>query len=215
MAIPNFPHTHMKFRSWSSLLPPPFVIYADIETKTIPVNESDQGDKNTKRINELVPFMIGYFIKFSQAEIFDKHPSLKQFEYVQLFEGSNCIEDCFLKLKKDCYEIKTIVRSPQPLQWTPQLEHKFRSETICGICKRPYNPHHNTQSNWMKVRHHDHITGDYICSAHQLCNLRYETPTTQPTNGESINRRVLRVILSYLETLKSYRELSKLRLEPP
>ena len=159
MAIPSFPHTHMKFRSWASLLPPPFVIYADIETKTDPVNESDQGDKSTKKINELVPFMIGYFIKFSQTEIFDKHHSLKQFENIQLFEGSNCIEDCFAKLKKDCYEIKTIVRSTQPLQWTAQLEEKYIAETICGICKRSYDRRHNTQANWTKVRHHDHITG--------------------------------------------------------
>lgn len=172
MAIGHFPHTHMKFRSWYALLPPPFVIYADIETYTEEFEEVSSGE-STKKLNELKPLMIGYYIKFSQEEkVFDNHPSLREFETMQIFEGEDCIQKFFIKLKNDCYRIKTIVRIAEDLAWNSDLEKKFRSETFCGICRKPYAPNDDYDMNLRRVRHHDHLTGEFISSAHTLCNLR-------------------------------------------
>ena len=146
------------FVSRHTLLSPVFVVYADIETRTEEIQDDGQG-KSSRKLNELIPFMIAYFIKFSQDEVFEKHPHLKDFETLQIFEGENCIEDFFIKLKEDCYKIKTVVRSVQPLRWNSDLEARFIAESVCGICHHPYTVDQDTHMNWQKIRHHCHVTG--------------------------------------------------------
>ena len=162
MAIPEFPKTCMKFRAWHSLLSPVFVVYADLETHTRNIAEEGQDkSKSSRKINELEPFMIAYFIKFTHSEkAFTKHPHLREFETVQMFEGETCLEQFFIKLKEDCYKIKSTVRTIQSLIWNSDLEEKFQSEKKCGICQAPYKVKQDCHVNWHKVRHHDHVTGE-------------------------------------------------------
>ena len=156
------------------------MIYADIETRSDPVElNKENEEKNTKKLNELRPLWIGYFIKF-QDGVIEKHQALQKFESVQIFDAQNPLEDFFIKLKEDCYEIKSIVRTDHPLVWDSELEAKFQAETNCGICKRPYDLRLDNHMNWHKVRHHSHLLGDYISSAHQLCNLRVRLNSKVP-----------------------------------
>ena len=148
-----------------ALLQPPFVIYADIETKNEPPPTEERPnekfpEKNTIKINELKPYLIAYYIRFSDRDVFGKHPELRNFEKVQIFEGLDCMENMFIKLKKDCYDVKSIVRSQEALAWNNDLESRYRSETACGICKQPYNRRKNDHMNFSRVRHHCHLTGE-------------------------------------------------------
>ena len=66
----------------------------------------------------------------------------------------------FIKLKKDCYDVKSIVRSQEALAWNNDLESRYRSETACGICKQPYHRRKSDHMNFSRVRHHCHLTGE-------------------------------------------------------
>ena len=46
----------------------------------------------------------------------------------------------------------------------------------CYICKKVFTKHKNS----IKVRDHDHYTGNYRGAAHSICNLRYSTQVDIP-----------------------------------
>ncbi len=55
----------------------------------------------------------------------------------------------------------------QPLSLTPEQERQFRSAEECVLCRKEYDDVD------IRVRDHDHYTGEYRGSAHRTCNVNY------------------------------------------
>ena len=60
---------------------------------------------------------------------------------------------------------------------TNEENKSYHTQKICHICKRDFS---TDDKNYYKVRDHCHYTGKYRGAAHNICNLRYETPKEIP-----------------------------------
>ena len=70
-------------------------------------------------------------------------------------------------------EIGKIMATNLPMQpLTPQQKSHYTNTTICHNCKQPFD-----HSNW-KVRHHDHLTGQFLFPCCNNCNLQLKSTRT-------------------------------------
>ena len=59
-------------------------------------------------------------------------------------------------------------------------ERKLHSkQKVCYICKKGFSTDDDNKK-YQKVRDHCHYTGKYRGTTHDICNLRYKTPTKIP-----------------------------------
>ena len=73
----------------------------------------------------------------------------------------------------------------------------------CHICKKVFG----TNKKHIKVRDHDHFTGEYRGAAHVICNLRYSTQVDIPVylhNGSNYDFNL--IIIELAEEFKSEME---------
>ena len=57
---------------------------------------------------------------------------------------------------------------------TNEENKSYRKQKVCYICKEEFSIDDD------KVRDHGHYTGKYRGAAHNICNLRYQTPKEIP-----------------------------------
>ena len=55
----------------------------------------------------------------------------------------------------------------------------YEKQKVCYICKKGFST--DNDKKYHKVRDHCHYTGKFRGAAHNICNLRYKTPTKFPT----------------------------------
>ena len=69
-------------------------------------------------------------------------------------------------------------------------ERKLHSkQKVCYICEKRFNTD-NDNKKYHKIRDHCHYTGKHRGAAHDICNLKYKTPTEIPIvfhNGSTYN----------------------------
>ena len=146
----------------------PFVIYADFECFTKPV-DSCLPDKS-------YPYSVGY----------QKHEPSGFCFYIKGITG-NFKPVCFTKQKEDddvaAVFIKKIgeytqliydkyYKNPKRMFLGPEEEKDFREAKYCSICEEELGKD--------RVRDHCHITGKYRGAAHNSCNLNCRLPRIIP-----------------------------------
>ena len=63
---------------------------------------------------------------------------------------------------------------------TKEEKKIHRKQKFCYICKKVFSTDDDDNKKYYKVRDHCHYTGKYRGAAHDICNLRYKTPTEIP-----------------------------------
>ena len=144
----------VKFKNIRNQLRVPFVIYADFECYTEKVDNPATNRTNTTPYQHHKPSGFSYMV-VSAKEEYTKAPVV--------YRGSNVVDTFFECIMKEEYQIKDILKDPQPMQLTPTEEQAFRQAQDCHICDQPLGAD--------RVRDHDHLTGDYRGAAHNECNL--------------------------------------------
>ena len=142
-----------------------YVIYADLETLLIPYNAGDNKYTITKELNKHVT--CGYSIN-----VVSNHTKETKQTY---YRGKD-------SLIKFCKELREIGKSSFDTEMKPMKKSNKKQQSdydkgkYYHICKKGFNKH----KNFIKVRDHDHYTGNYRGAAHSLCNLRYSTQVDIP-----------------------------------
>ena len=159
----------LKFKNHFKKLPIPFVIYADFECFTIPIN-SCQPNPNKS---------------FSQC--YQKHEPSGYCLYIKAMDGMKVDFKPIVYTKKTPDEdisktfIKHVVKSthqiyqdyyskPKRYNLTSQEEKDFQSAIYCHICGQKLFRDKKI-GKILKVRDHCHFTGEYRGAAHNECNL--------------------------------------------
>ena len=169
--MPTKKNRILKFKHHFKRLPLPFIIYADFECFSIPVNSCQPNPEKsyTKTYQKHEPSgfclhlktLDGYFKPFLYTkENLDEDVSEKFIEYVV---------ELTHKIYKDYYQ------KPKPLVLTKEEEKEFQSATICYICEERLSLDKKS-----KVRDHCHFTGKYRGAAHNKCNLECRKPLILP-----------------------------------
>ena len=154
---PNKPgYPFVQFTSHEKKLRAPFVIYADFEALTVPIQgcESDPNESYTQAYQKHEPS--GYCYHIVSAD-----PSV-QFK-PRVYRGPDCITRFILAMQKDGKALQQKVKEVVQMTITDEQEHDFCCATHCHLCEKPLGKD--------RVRDHDHLTGKYRGPAHSKCNL--------------------------------------------
>ena len=156
--MPEKENAYLKFNSHKALLRKPFVLVANFESHTIPINEPAPTSNSSYLYEKHKPVAVGYATVCS----FDK----KYNTYIS--HCSETPEVWFVnQLKLDCQKIYNILLAEEKsmISLTPEQQKLHDSLTNCTVCDCRF-----TNEN-IKVRHHDHYTGLYEFTSCNNCNL--------------------------------------------
>jgi hypothetical protein len=96
---------------------------------------------------------------------------LKRIQYT----GDDAAEHCLIELLKMEDELVELMQQNRELGTLSAEEQKsFRSSKNCHICEQPFQLKTDEEKNLkdVKVRDHDHYTGQFLGAAHSQCNLQ-------------------------------------------
>ena len=113
------------------------------------------------------------------AILVSKYPAIINRTFIDC--GDNALDSFLEWLIEQKQIILNYLRQNRPMNTLSIEENdRFMKATLCHICIRQYQPFIESDPNFRKVRDHDHITGNFIDAAHDICNrLRrvvYEIP---------------------------------------
>ena len=162
-------NTMLHFKNYDKQLPVPFVVYADFECFTKPMNTCSPNPKESYNYN------------------YQKHEPSGFCFYIKGIVGTNFIPITYTKTKDSDDVARIFVdklakvtnkiyndfyRRPIPLKLTDAEQKLFDEAKICHICSKELKKD--------KVRDHCHFTGKYRGAAHNTCNLKCKKPRVLP-----------------------------------
>ena len=162
-------NTMLYFKNYQKQLPVPFVVYADFECFTKPINSCSPNPENSYNYNyqKHEPSGFCFYIK----GIVDK--IIKPITYTKTSEDediSKIFVEKLVEVTKAIYN--DFYRRPKPLRLTQEEKNLFSKEVNCHICMGELKTD--------KVRDHCHFTGQYRGAAHNICNLKCKKPLVLP-----------------------------------
>jgi len=148
----------------------PFVVYADFECITNPVQP--QGPEPPENTNPLdiepkaayqvhKPCSVG-LILVSTLDSTDGSTSTHHYEKHFGEDSPTWFLNRLAEIEEQCM---TVLLNPQRLVMTAEDTQKFRTAKECYLCRKAF------RDLDIKVRDHDHVTGKFRGAAHQVCNL--------------------------------------------
>ena len=163
------PNTMLYFKNYYKKLPVPFVVYADFECFTKPMNSCSPNPKDSYNYNyqKHEPSGFCFYVK----GIVDK--KIKPIIYTKTSEDediSKVFVEKLVEVTKGIYN--DFYQRPKPLRLTSAEQKSFDAEVNCHICSRELRND--------KVRDHCHFTGNYRGAAHNKCNLMCRKPRILP-----------------------------------
>ena len=138
----------LKFDNVKKQHPVAFFLVADFESFLTPTDDDDDDTRHTKIINE--HNVSGFCChRVTQLDQYRTPPTV--------YSGEDVMTKFYEHVTNESREISKIMAtnlSMEPL--TPQQQSHYTNATVCDNCKQPFD-----HRNW-KVRHHDHLTGQFL-----------------------------------------------------
>ena len=155
-------NTTLRFNNYQKQLPIPFVVYADFECFTKPMNTCSPNPEDSYNYNyqKHEPSGFCFYIKGIVP-----NTTIKPIIYTKTKSSDNVAEIFVSKLAKVTNKIyNDYYRRPKPLKLTKEEQLLYDKAKTCYICKTPLLTD--------KIRDHCHFTGQYRGAAHNSCNLQ-------------------------------------------
>ena len=163
------PNTYLYFKNYDRQLPVPFVVYADFECFTKPMNSCSPNPKDSYNYNYQKHEPSGFC--FYAEGITGR--SIKPIIYTKTSEDEDVAKvfvEKLTELTKGIYN--DFYRRSKPLVMNPKTQKAFDAAVKCHICSK--------ELGIDKVRDHCHFTGEYRGAAHNKCNLKCKKPKVLP-----------------------------------
>ena len=174
--MPTKKNSILKFKHHFKKLPLPFLIYADFECFTIPVNSCQPNPEKsyTKTYQKHEPS--GFCLYLKTLDGINKN--FKPIVYTKKTSDEDISKKFIEHVVKLTHKIyKDYYKKPKPYNLTVEEEKEFQSASTCHICEEEFS--RDEKSNG-KVRDHCHFTGEYRGAAHNQCNLSCRKPMILP-----------------------------------
>ena len=185
------PNTMLYFKNYHKQLPIPFVIYADFECFTKPMNSCSPNPKESYNYNyqKHEPSGFCFYVK----GIVDK--KIKPIIYTKTSEDEDISKVFVEKLEEVTKGIyNDFYQKPKPLRLTQEEQKSFDAEVNCHIC--------GGELKEDKVRDHCHFTGQYRGAAHNKCNLMCKKPKVLPVIFHNLQGYDAHLFIKQLARLK-------------
>ena len=163
------PNSMLYFKNYHKQLPIPFVVYADFECFTKPMNSCSPNPKESYNYNDQKHEPSGFC--FYVKGVVDK--KIKPIIYTKTSEDediSKVFVEKLAEVTKGIYD--DFYQKPKPLRLTSAEQKSFEKAVNCNIC--------GGELKEDKVRDHCHFTGHYRGAAHNKCNLMCKKPKVLP-----------------------------------
>ena len=163
------PNTSLHFKNYDRQLPIPFVVYADFECFTKPMNSCSPNPKDSYnyKYQKHEPSGFCFYAKGIAGR------RIKPIIYTKTYDDED-VAKIFLEkiteLTKGIYN--DFYCRPKRLVMNPKTQKEFNTAVNCHICSRELGDD--------KVRDHCHFTGEYRGAAHNKCNLMCKKPRILP-----------------------------------
>ena len=156
----------------------PFVIYADFECFTKPINSCQPNPNKSYTQSYQKHEPSGYCLYLKGLDgMEDKY---KPIVYTKKTEDKDISKKFIKHVRLLTHMIyRKYYSKPKPIKITPQEEKDFLSANVCHICEQDLNINKET-GQILKVRDHCHFTGEYRSAAHNQCNLKCKKPPILP-----------------------------------
>jgi hypothetical protein len=165
--------------------PVQFVIYADFESFLVPGSD----DKLKNAVDTHIPSGFCCFT-VSKYEKYNNQPP-------KLYSGPDVMDHFYNHLIKEKERINEILQINEPMKpMTLQQQISHDSATSCITCHKPFTTENH------KVRHHCHVTGEYIGPACNNCNLQLKP--RHASSGSDWKTHTEHFIPVVLHNLKNY-----------
>ena len=173
--MPTKRNSNLKFKHYFKKLPIPFVIYADFECFTVPVNSCQPNPEKSYTTTYQKHEPSGFCLYLKGA--------VDNFEPI-VYTKKKPDEDISKEFVKRVVELtqkiyKDYYQKPKPYNLTKEEEKDFQSASFCHICEEELSIDKKT-NEFVKVRDHCHFTGKYLGAAHKQCNLLCRKPFILP-----------------------------------
>ena len=163
-------NTMLSFKNYQKQIPLPFVVYADFECFTKPVNTCKPNPDYSYSYNYQKHEPSGFCIYIKGL---DPNATFKPIIYTKENETDDVAEKFVSKIAWITNSIyNDYYCRPMPLRLTAKEEKEFHTAELCHICKK--------QLDDDRVRDHCHFTGKYRGAAHNSCNLQCRKPMILP-----------------------------------
>ena len=171
-AIVNMPepNTMLYFKNYHKQLPIPFVVYADFECFTKPMNTCSPNPKESYNYNyqKHEPSGFCFYVKGIVPGI-----HIKPIIYTKTSKDEDIPKLFVEKLTEVTKGIyNDFYKRPKPLRLNSEEQKSFEEAKTCHIC--------SGELKQDKVRDHCHFTGQYRGAAHNKCNLMCKKPKVLP-----------------------------------
>ena len=152
----------LEFTNYHKGLKVPFVIYADFESITQPIDRA--------QMDETRSYTDGYQLhapcRFAYKVVCTDERYTKD---TMVYRGQDCVENFLNALKQEKWRIWNILNEQKPLCMTDENQADFEAATHCHICGEALESD--------RVRDHWHVSGKYRGAAHKACNLKFRIPS--------------------------------------
>ena len=161
MSVKN---TILNFKNYFKKLPIPFVIYADFECFTKPINSCQPNPNKSFTEGYQKHEPSGYCLSLKGLEgMKDKY---KPIVYTKKTEDEDISKKFIKHVRIITHSIyRKSYKKPKPLKLTSQEEKEFQLAKVCHICEQDLKVDKET-GHIFKVRDHCHFTGEYRGAAH-------------------------------------------------
>ena len=168
--------SHVMFRSHKRHFYLPFYIVCDFESFLEPHQDVSSQDGQTKVIDVHHASGFGMY-RVTHIDEYMTEPIV--------YSGENVVDKFYDCLMDECRAIEDIVRNPRKMKtMTNEQLFAYHNATKCGACGADFI---DRDLLYKKVRHHDHVSGDFLFAACSRCNLQMKfSRITQKTkkNGQ-------------------------------
>ena len=164
------PNTFLHFKNYYKQLPVPFVVYADFECFTKPMNSCSPNPKDSYNYNYQLhePSGFCFYVKGIVPGI-----HITPITYTKTSEDDNVAKVFIQKLEEVTKGIyNDFYKRYKPLVMGQKEQKLFNEAKTCHICSQDLVEY--------KVRDHCHFTGQYRGAAHNKCNLKCKKPKVLP-----------------------------------
>ena len=177
---------NLQFTNYHKGLKVPFVIYADFESITQPIEQVQREETKSYTDHYQLHMPCGYVYKVvCTDEQYTKD--------TVVYRGQDCVEKFLKAVNEEKWRIWNILNEPKPLCMMDENQADFEATTHCHICGEALESD--------RVRDHCHITGAYRGAAHDQCNLRFRIPTFIPVVFHNLKGYDSHLIMQHLGKL--------------
>ena len=184
-------NTKLCFNNYHKQFPIPFVVYADFECFTKPMNTCSPNPEKSYTYNyqKHEPSGFCFYIKGIVPGI-----KFEPIIYTKTKDSDDISKIFVSKLAKVTNKIyNDFYRRPITLKLTPTEQESFNKAETCHICKKELLTD--------KVRDHCHFTGKYRGAAHNNCNLQCRKPMILPVTFHNLQGYDVHLFIKQLSNI--------------